>query len=534
MRIIHQLVQGSPEWLAHRATPGIVNGSVIYAMLGLPGYITYSELLRETATGINPEIDAATQHRFDDGHANEAKALPIAEVIINDDLSAMVMSDVIDGVHISVSLDGITQGYDTTFEHKSLNKNLEAALDAGTIPDMYHPQMEAGLMVSGATRCLFMASRNGDMETARYAWYESNPALRPRIIAACKQFAEDVANYQHVEPAAPAVAAPIKDLPAIIITATGSLSVETNFSKWEIELRDFIKRIPEKPSTDQEFADCKAAVSAFKKAEEALDAEEARVLTMVPSVDDMRRHKKLLRDLSSTTRLALEKLVVARDIDVKKEIMHVGKDGIAAHIKALNERLGGQYIPASTANFADAIKNKRSYATMRESVNTMLANAKVGANMTADLIAANYHEMTSEQDWSRLFPDFASVCTKERDDFSALLMARIAKHDKAEAEANEARIKAEDARIAAALEAERIAEVKRIAESAQHEAAKLTANNQTQFIAPDVKRAAVVEAQDDIAAFMNSREWGKEAGKIRAVLVEFEAFKAGPGLAVVA
>lgn len=532
-RQIHRLEQGSPEWHAHRATPNQINGSEIAAIMGLSSYVTRAELLRRKATGIEEEIDAAKQKRFDDGHRYESLARPLAEAILDDDLSAMVMSDLIDGVLLSVSLDGITQGYDTTHEHKSLNITLADALDAGFLPDEYHPQCESGLMVSGATRCLFMASKDGDPATARHYWYESNPALRPRIIAACKQFAEDLANYQHVEAVAAPVAAPIKDLPAIIITATGSLSVETNFAKWEVELRDFIKRIPEKPSTDQEFEDCKAAVAAFKKAEAALDAEEARVLTMVPSVDDMRRQKKLLRDLSSTARLALEKLVVRRDVDVKNEIVSGARTKFDDHIKALNTRISGQFMPHISPSFSEAMKSKRSYATMRDAVDTALASAKAEANMTADLIAANQLEMEGELDWSFLFPDFAAVCTKARDDFNSLLMSRIAKHNEAQA----AKDKAANARIAAAVEAERKAGEARAAaavEAEKAEAAKLTANNQTQFedqggkadaARADEKRAVVIDNQDVVAGFMNSREWGNDAGKVRAVVVEFIKFQ---------
>jgi hypothetical protein len=42
---------------------------------------------------------------------------------------------------------------------------------------------------------------------------------------------------------------------------------------------------------------------------------------------------------------------------------------------------------------------------------------------------------------------------------------------------------------------------------------------------PEAIRAAVVEHQDEIGAFMNSREFGKDANRIRAVLVEFVKFQ---------
>lgn len=39
MRKVHHLVQGSPEWKAHRATPGMINGSEIAAIMGLDPHL---------------------------------------------------------------------------------------------------------------------------------------------------------------------------------------------------------------------------------------------------------------------------------------------------------------------------------------------------------------------------------------------------------------------------------------------------------------------------------------------------------------
>jgi predicted phage-related endonuclease len=62
--------------------------------------------------------------------------------------------------------------------------------------------MEQGLMLSGASRCLFMAS-NGTRESMRFAWYESNPELRAKIIPTWRQFMADVAAYVPTEAAEP-------------------------------------------------------------------------------------------------------------------------------------------------------------------------------------------------------------------------------------------------------------------------------------------------------------------------------------------
>jgi putative phage-type endonuclease len=152
----HNLTQGSPEWLAYRSTH--FNASDAPAMLCVSPYKTRTELLHELHTGLSPEIDAATQRRFDAGHAAEAAARPLAESEIGEDLYQIVGSLEIDGLPLSASFDGLTMAEDIVWEHKLMNVNLAESLADGVIPDSYHPQLEQQLMVSGAGKALFMAT----------------------------------------------------------------------------------------------------------------------------------------------------------------------------------------------------------------------------------------------------------------------------------------------------------------------------------------------------------------------------------------
>lgn len=78
------LQQGSPEWLAARAK--MFTASEAPAMMGASPYMTRNELLHQKHTGIQKEVDAATQRVFDNGHRVEALARPIAEQIIGEEL----------------------------------------------------------------------------------------------------------------------------------------------------------------------------------------------------------------------------------------------------------------------------------------------------------------------------------------------------------------------------------------------------------------------------------------------------------------
>lgn len=503
----HEFDQGSPEWHAHRDTCN--NASDLSAAAGESPYKSRDQLIRERATGEKEEINAHKQRMFDDGHRFEELARPLAEEFVGEELYPSVVSAKVDELsnRLGVSYDGKTMADDIIWEHKTLNDKLATSLDSGVIPDFYHYQMEQGMLVCGASKCLFTASKwDGDnsLIDIKHVWYESNPELRAKIIPIWRQLEADVAVYQHVEVIPSAVAAPTLDLPAVSIQTSGSIAIISNLKKFGDALQLFIERLPSKPSTDQEFADCKAALTKLKAAEDALDSEEARALSQLDSVDEMRREKKLYQDLARTTRLALEKLVVQREAAIKNEIMQTGKDKLAEHLATLNKRLGRVHMPVVPADFGGAIKSKRTVASLQNAVDTVLANAKIAANEIADKIQINLATLDENKEYAFLFNDLASLAMKAPDDLQNVIKLRIAEHQaeqdrkleaerekirkeeqaKAEREANEkaAAERKEQERIAAEAKAnadreaaEKSAAEKREAEQKTEELRKQTA-----------------------------------------------------------
>ena len=157
--ITHNLIQGSQEWHAYRAAHD--NASDAPAMMGCSAYKTREQLLAERATGITPEVDSATQSRFDAGHRFEALARPLAEKIMEEDLYPCTGS--VEGSRLSASFDGLTLLEDVALEHKTLNQRLRAALEVpgctgADLPMEYQIQMEQQCAVSDCERILFMAS----------------------------------------------------------------------------------------------------------------------------------------------------------------------------------------------------------------------------------------------------------------------------------------------------------------------------------------------------------------------------------------
>ena len=460
MKIIQGLVQKSPEWLAHRKSH--FNASDAPAMMGCSPYETRSQLLHRMATGIDPDVDAATQRRFDDGHKLEALARPAIEELIGDELFPVTGTN----SKYSASFDGLTMDGSTSFEHKTLNKELHDIIttngpdDAGAmLPLVYRVQMEHQHMVCGAQRTVFTASRLGpdgqSIDLQVYCWYYPDEELRAKIIAGWDQFAKDLAAYTPPAQAPVAVVAnPVQALPAVNVQVQGSIAVIDNFAAFETALRDFLEhRLIRKPQTDQDFADLDLQIKAMKGAESALDSAEAQMLAQIQSIDTAKKTKDLLAKLVRDNRLMAEKLLTAEKERRKTEIVMTGRNALAEHVVALNQRLGKPFMPVIPADFAGAIKGMRSLESMENAVATALANAKIEANAKADDIDRNLRHLNEHAaGHNSLFADVASIVLKAPDDFALIVSSRISAHQQevqrqaeAAAERERDRIRAEEA-----------------------------------------------------------------------------------------
>ena len=438
-KIIHNLTQGSPEWHAFRSAH--FGASEAAAMLGLSKYVTRAELLRQKALGTEKEISRSLQMVFDRGHETEALARPIAEELVGEELYPATVSD----GNLSVSCDGLTMAEDVAFEHKQFNAELFASVKQEVLPEEHWPQCQQALLVTGAERLLFVCS-DGTRNMFAAMWVYPNKPLQKQIVDGWAQFAQDLAAYQHVEVLPAAVAEPTLALPAVSVQVNGSLSVISNLDLFGAKLADFIQGINLEPKDDQAFADAEAAIKTLEKAQEALEQAESAAMAQVATVDEMRRTVALYVEQARKTRLMLEKLVKARKEQIRGEILQSGKDALAAHLANLNKRLNGNYMPAVSADFAGVMKGKKSIQSLRDAVDTELAQTKIGANAIADSIQINlnaYAELAKEKQF--LFPDLASLVLKLSDDFIAAVKLRISEHDAAE----EKRMAAERERIAA-------------------------------------------------------------------------------------
>lgn len=429
--------QGSDQWLAHRR--GCFNASDAPAMMGCSPYETRSQLLHRLATGIESEVDAATQRRFDEGHRFEALARPLAEEIIGDDLAPLSGTLDVEGLSrpLGASFDGITMMGADVFEHKRINESLRyTPWDEGNgdhLPLMYRVQMEHQLIVSDAQRVLFMATR-WDGETCverRHCWYASDPALRKQIIAGWQQFEADLLAY--VAPSASAVekviAEPVEMLPAPVVQVSGALALKDNFATFEQRLRAFLAdKLIVSPRTDQDFADLDEQIKVMKDARQQLKAAEAQMLAQVQPIDQAKRTKDMLDKLLQQSVSQAEKRMAEEKDRRKGEIVAVGVKALRDHIDALNARLGQPLMPVtvSAVDFGSEIKGLRSLTSMENAIATMTAKSKIAASEVADKIQRNIQALPGiVGERVGLTPDLAQIVTKNEDDFVAVVSQRV-------------------------------------------------------------------------------------------------------------
>lgn len=428
--------------------------------MGVSKYKTRSDLLREKATGHAPDVAPYKQDLFDRGHAAEAAARPLVEAHIGDELYPTTGALEVNGLPLLASFDGINMTGNLLWESKLWNADLAAAIECNRVDPQYWPQLEQQLLVSGAER-VFFTTTDGTSEKLVGTWYESVPERRTALLAAWHQFADDLANYQHIDIKPQAVAGAVVNLPSVSVQVSGQLAIIDNFSVFETALRDFIdKRLIRKPQTDQDFADLDTQIKTLKKAEDALIAAEANVVAQVVSIDAMKRTKDMLYKMARDNRLMAEKLLEAEKLNRRAAIQEGGKKAFAEHLAALNTRLGKPYMPAVPADFVGITRGKRTIDSLQEAVDVELRRAKIAASEIADRIQVGLESLrTLAADYTFLFADTAQIVLKANDDLVALIKTRIAEHKEREAQIieNERTQKAaEEARRVEKEHAERI------------------------------------------------------------------------------
>lgn len=440
-RTFHDVTQGSPEWHALRARH--FTASEAAAMMGVSPYETRGALLRRKATGIAADVDAATQRRFDDGHAAEAAYRPIAEQEIGDDLYPATITADIDGLPLLASMDGLTMDGTIGFEHKLYNAETARIIEETGEPPIHHVwQLEHQMLVSGAEKILFVTS-DGTQDRAASCWYVSKPGRRKALIDGWRQFQRDLrdpetlAAFARMGPPGPTGCAP-EALPALRMEVQGQV-VASNLSEWREHALGVIRSINRDLKDDQDFADAEKAVKWCSDAEARLKAAKDHALSQAADIYRLFRAVDEVAAELRNTRLELDKLVKARKDAIRQEIAQEALARLREQITRESLPLGefAPGVPADSAlRIAEAMKGKKTLQGLRDAADG--ARAALAAELSARIArrAANLatvRQIEAETGYGDLWRyDLATLLDSEPAQLGDVLRGRIAAHREAE------------------------------------------------------------------------------------------------------
>ena len=490
-RTTHPVLQGTGPWL--RLREGFNTASEAPSALGVGKYVTRSQLLRQKHTGVVPEPDAATLGKFAAGHAAEDAARPMVEDSLGEELFPATMTAIVDGLPLLASLDGLTLAGDTVWETKLWNQELAECVRQGAhaLPAHYTVQMDQELLVSGATRCLFTCT-DGTPERFVSCWYEADPAKFAALIQGWKQFAADLAAYTPPAQTDPAPSGRAPDsLPALLVQVTGMVTA-SNLDEFKATALAAIAGVNRDLKTDQDFADAEKAVKWCSEVESRLAAAKEHALAQTASIDELFRTMDDISAEARRVRLDLDKLVKARKEAIKGEIVAEARRAYELHEDVLRAETGGPWIVLTPPDFAGAIKGLRTVDSIRNAVDTTLAQAKIRADESARKIRESLRILAEDgAGFEFLFSDRLALIGKAPEDLRLVVSSRIAAHKAAEERKEAERQAAEAKRIAEAEErARRQAEAAAVERLRQEQAAAAAEQRRQEAAEAEAQRKA--------------------------------------------
>jgi putative phage-type endonuclease len=422
--IQHNFTQGSPEWMQYRAEH--FNASDAAAMLGCSPYKTRDDLLREMATGETKPVDAATQRRFDDGHRFEALARVKAEQIVGEDLYPVVGSE----GRLSASFDGLTLMGETIWEHKTINDTLRGITDGAALPEYYRAQMEQQLMLSGADKVLFSATRwkDDELQEEMHVWYMPDFTMRGRLLQGWAQFAIDLASYTVPDKKVEAVGEKPSALPVLFVEVAGTLVTTDNIKEFRAGAEKLIAGIKTELKTDQDFADAEQMVKHLDEAEKRIDLLKDQMLSKTGDLNQILvTLEDIQQNMMRATRLKLSRQVEAQKVTRRKQIVGDAEREFGKFLDGVNREFpSGVGVGMVSPNFEAAIKGKRSFDMMVSACNDLTAKSKIEANEIAAKVRGNLALLAEQKEYDFLFPNKQRLAFMERDHLTLMINSTIA------------------------------------------------------------------------------------------------------------
>jgi predicted phage-related endonuclease len=453
--IIIKQQQGSDEWKANRQNQR--NASEASMIMGVHSNVKRDQLLHMKATATEQEFsDFVQKFVLDRGHEIEALARPIIEKRIGDELFPRAGKT--DDEYLYSSFDGLNFARTIVWECKQWNKQKAVDVSNQIVPECDYWQVVQEMEVSGAELAVYTVTDGTEENTISVEIKRPDADIK-KLYAAWKQFDQDLEIYKtklangEIKQTVQAQAEVLLDLPAITFNIDKDMALTSNFDKFKEQARELIKKSREPLVTDDDFATAESLVKVFKSAEEKLSGLSEQVISEVSDIDAFIKELKQVSEGMRQARLATEKLVTAEKQNRRQEIINKAQHDLNNHIQAQQTKLDGYALPAYNADFAGAMRGKKTIESLQSAANDCLANAKIVISQQADEGAANlkaFNELAVDHKF--LFADLQQNLFKPADDFTAMVKSRISDHKEAEEkrlEAERERIRQEEAAKAA-------------------------------------------------------------------------------------
>jgi len=410
---------GSKEWHEHRAK--YFNASDAPAMLG-KGKISREALL-DKYKGYQAEVSDFTQKIFNKGHELEADALAIAERKVGDDLYPLI------GVSgsLSASFDGITLDERTIYEHKTLNAEIKQS--GATLA--HKMQVQQQFMVSGADRCLFLATNGVDEHYQE--WLEPDLELQEQIKNGWELFTIDLEHHEIKQRNETPVKASVIELPSVIIQVKGELTL-CNISDVRPVFDKFLSEATVNLVTDNDFAIAEAESKKARDIAKRCIATEKSVIEQTESISEVTRELRMYADKFNALALQQEKAVKTQKENIKIALLNKSTAEFGIFIKTLNDGIKPIYLKTQQPNFMEAMKGKRTVSSLEDAVVFELSRCQSIAVAAANLISANLKEIAAASEYKFLFNDFDSLVLMDIEHLKMTIDTRIRDHRTAEAQ----------------------------------------------------------------------------------------------------
>jgi hypothetical protein len=208
----------------------------------------------------------------------------------------------------------------------------------------------------------------------------------------------------------------------------------SNLALYKSTALEFVRSINTDLQTDQDFADAENVIKFCESAEKELEVVKKSALGQTASIDELFRTVDDLKEAMRTKRLELDKLVKARKESIRTELVSKAMVELTEYAKELQSRFAGRVVaPAAKANFADAIKGKKTIKGLQDGIGAEMAKAKTEFLIGVEKMLSSLSAFDAAVgDYSFLFRDLQALVTKDPEAVTAIVQQRISEHKQAE------------------------------------------------------------------------------------------------------